>query len=106
MKRLSEFGRYVRIKRIEKSVLLYEMADALDVSPAMLSAVETGRKNLPASWRETIVTFLNLDSNEQDKLDEAIRRDREGRGRGDCSEEKKVTYYAESKAKRRGRRAA
>ena len=61
MKRLSEFGRYVRIKRIEKSVLLYEMADALDVSPAMLSAVETGsvrRQSFPESMGAFVTEAL------------------------------------------------
>lgn len=44
---LDNFGRLVRDIRITRSLLLYDMAKALDISPAELSAIETGKKPVP-----------------------------------------------------------
>ena len=47
---LTPFGQIVRKKRIDKFLTLKEMADALGVSSAFLSAVEMGRKAIPDDW--------------------------------------------------------
>jgi DNA-binding XRE family transcriptional regulator len=44
---LDSFGKLVRDIRITRSLLLYDMAKALDISPAELSAIETGKKPVP-----------------------------------------------------------
>ncbi len=46
---LDRFGKLVRDIRITRSLLLYDMAKALDISPAELSAIECGRKPIP-NW--------------------------------------------------------
>lgn len=44
---LDRFGKLVRDIRITRSLLLYDMAKTLDISPAELSAIECGRKPIP-----------------------------------------------------------
>jgi transcriptional regulator with XRE-family HTH domain len=47
--------------RIQASVKLSEMAVALDVSPAFLSSLETGRKRVSSEWVEKIGSYLRND---------------------------------------------
>lgn len=42
-----KFGKLVRDIRITRSLLLYDMVKALDISPAELSAIECGKKPVP-----------------------------------------------------------
>lgn len=44
---LDKFGKLVRDIRITRSLLLYDMAKTLDISPAELSAIECGKKPVP-----------------------------------------------------------
>jgi len=44
---LDKFGKLVRDIRITRSLLLYDMAKTLDISPAELSAIECGKKPGP-----------------------------------------------------------
>ena len=44
---INKFGQLVRNIRITRSLLLYDMAKTLDISPAELSAIECGRKPVP-----------------------------------------------------------
>lgn len=44
---LTEFGKAVRKARIENGDTLKTMATSLGISPAFLSAVETGKKKIP-----------------------------------------------------------
>lgn len=46
---LTEFGKAVRKGRIDVGESIVSMAEALQVSPAFLSGVETGRKKVPES---------------------------------------------------------
>lgn len=45
--KLDKFGKLVRDIRITRSLLLYNMAETLDISSAELSAIECGRKPVP-----------------------------------------------------------
>lgn len=44
---LDNFGKAVRNIRLSRGMLLYDMAKDLDISPAMLSGIECGRKPIP-----------------------------------------------------------
>lgn len=44
---LDKFWKLVRDIRITRSLLLYDMAKTLDISPAELSAIECGKKPVP-----------------------------------------------------------
>jgi len=61
MAELTAFGKEVRKLRIDKEVSLMEMADALGVSVAFLSALETGRKNPPQDFVTIIGRYFRLD---------------------------------------------
>jgi transcriptional regulator with XRE-family HTH domain len=58
---LTEFGKICRKIRIDQDELLKDMADNLEVTPAYLSAVEVGKRNVPGDWPEKIATSYKLD---------------------------------------------
>jgi transcriptional regulator with XRE-family HTH domain len=47
---ITEFGKAVRKARIDAGVTLAAMADDLQTTPSFLSAMEMGRKRIPADW--------------------------------------------------------
>lgn len=57
---LTRFGKEVRKLRIEKGVTLKQMATALGKTSAYLSAVETGRKNLPDQLVNDVANYFDL----------------------------------------------
>lgn len=67
---LTPFGREVRKLRIERGHLLKDMADGLGVSSAWLSAVETGRKSIPADLPGQIATYYGLNERDREHLEE------------------------------------
>src|SRR5690606_16110220 len=65
---LSEFGKMVRIARIETGKTLKQMADFAGVSSAYLSAVEMGRKEITEKVVDMVATFLVYDVDKTDRL--------------------------------------
>jgi len=57
---LTEFGKILRKLRIDRQELLRDMAKKLGVSSAYLSAVETGKRKIPADWCQKIVSLYKL----------------------------------------------
>jgi transcriptional regulator with XRE-family HTH domain len=57
----TEFGKIVRMARIQAGVRLNEMAEALAVSPAFLSGLETGRKKISPEWLGKIASYIRQD---------------------------------------------
>ena len=51
---LTEFGQYLRKLRIDHGDFLKDMSDVLGVTPSYLSAVETGKRNVPSQRAEQI----------------------------------------------------
>lgn len=56
---LTEFGKTLRKIRIDKGMLLKDMADGLQVSSAYLSGVETGKKSIPDDLVNRIASLLD-----------------------------------------------
>ncbi|QFY43007.1 helix-turn-helix transcriptional regulator [Candidatus Methylospira mobilis] len=56
--RLTDFGRAVRKARLDAHETLSTMAESLEVSPAFLSAMETGRKKIPEEWVKKTTQFF------------------------------------------------
>ena len=50
----TSFGEFVRILRIKHHEVMGDMAKMLEVKIPFLSAVENGRKNVPADWIDKI----------------------------------------------------
>jgi transcriptional regulator with XRE-family HTH domain len=65
---LTEFGQYLRKLRIDCNEFLKNMADKLGVTSSYLSAVETGKRNIPDGWVDRIGQLYELDMVEQDAL--------------------------------------
>ena len=57
---LTSLGRYLRKLRIDRGELLKDMAEKLEVSVSFLSAVENGKKHMPAAWNTLICDLYNL----------------------------------------------
>lgn len=62
----------MRILRIKHHEVMGDTAKILDVKSSFLSAVENGKKNVPAQWIDKIVAHYDLTSKEKDRLSEAI----------------------------------
>lgn len=71
---LSPFGKLCRKLRIDNGELLKDMALKLDVTPAYLSAVEVGKRNVPKDWPERISKMYALDKATSNELEEAARK--------------------------------
>jgi transcriptional regulator with XRE-family HTH domain len=70
---LTEFGQFLRKLRIDRGKLLKDMADTLGVSASYLSAVETGKRNIPSGWVAKIAEDYSLDLFEQEGLTRAAQ---------------------------------
>jgi transcriptional regulator with XRE-family HTH domain len=55
---LTEFGKAIRKARLDLGETLMTMAQQLNVSPAYLSGLETGRKNISNEWVKKLNTFF------------------------------------------------
>lgn len=85
---ITEFGKALRTIRIEHDEILRDMADRLEVSTSFLSAVEIGKKNVPASWVTRIAEMYGLSNQEKAALQEkadnsvnAVKLNLYGRGK-------------------------
>lgn len=57
---ITEFGRFLRDLRHSHTELLKDMAQNLGVSPAFLSAVESGKKSIPAEMQKSVERLYAL----------------------------------------------
>lgn len=80
MSKNNELGKYLKKLRIDREQNMNDMATELDVSTAFLSAVETGKKNIPSRLVTKIyheyemspdqkTTFLDAVAKTSDKVD-------------------------------------
>lgn len=72
----TKFGEFVRVLRIKNHEVMGDMAKVVGASLPFLSAVENGKKNVPAEWVEKIVTHYGLTVAEKQKLESAIEESR------------------------------
>jgi len=71
---LTDFGRYLRKLRIDYGELIRDMAEKLNVTASYLSAVETGKRNIPNTWVQEISTKYHLDEASRQALSAAAAR--------------------------------
>lgn len=71
---LTEFGKILRKIRIDQGEIIKDMAEKLNVTASYLSAVETGKRNIPESWIEEIVKYYSLNSIEKAQLEDGAIR--------------------------------
>lgn len=72
--KLTSFGRFARKLRIERDMMLFEMAEALEVSPSFLSSVERGKKAIPTDWSQSFVEIFSLDEFQSRSLKRSIEQ--------------------------------
>jgi len=65
-------GNFLRDVRLDRSENLRDMAEALGVSSAFLSAVENGKKKMPDSWYGTLSKKYSLDKTRIEELKNAV----------------------------------
>ena len=70
------FGEFVRILRIKRHQVMGDMAKLLNTSTPFLSAVENGKKNVPAEWVPKLIAIYHLNADEQQELRESIEESR------------------------------
>lgn len=66
---ITEFGKKLRIIRMNQGIRLKKMAEDLKVSPSFLSAVEVGKKNVPSKWVNEISDRYQLTEKERSELE-------------------------------------
>lgn len=72
----TSFGEFVRILRIKHHEVMGDMAKMLEVKIPFLSAVENGKKNVPADWIEKISNHYGLTIKEKTALKQAVDESR------------------------------
>ncbi len=68
---LTAFGKELRKLRITAGELIRDMADKLGVTASYLSAVETGKRQIPDGWVSKISDLYTLSSIERSTLQKA-----------------------------------
>jgi HTH-type transcriptional regulator, competence development regulator len=68
---LTPFGKALRKLRIDRDMLLKDLADKMSVTPAFLSAIEAGRKAIPHGMTDRVASLMNLDSTDYQQLKQA-----------------------------------
>ena len=68
----TKLGEFLRLKRIKNHEVMGDLADYLGVSTAFVSAVETGKRNMPEDWKEKIIKKYDLNEYEVEEFEEAI----------------------------------
>lgn len=59
---MTPFGKAVRYHRIEREMLLGEMADCLGISSAYVSQIENGKRPIPQGYADRIANLFRLDA--------------------------------------------
>ena len=72
----TRFGEFVRTLRITHHQVMGDMAKMLEVKIPFLSAVENGRKKVPADWIDEIANHYGLTIKEKDELQKAVDESR------------------------------
>lgn len=69
---LTDLGRLLRKIRVDCGEILKDMADKFGVTASYLSAVENGKRAVPAAWEEIILNSYPLDDGQKLELRKAI----------------------------------
>lgn len=65
-------GKYLRKLRIDKDLLMKDMAADLGITKSHLSAIELGKRNLPRSLADKIIVVYKLNYKEKMKFNTAL----------------------------------
>ena len=65
---LTRFGQHCRDLRSLRGLTMGDQAEALDTEPHEISAIETGKSPIPAGYLHNVISWLNLNEQEQRDL--------------------------------------
>ena len=71
---ITPIAKFLRMLRLNNNEVLKDMADKLELSTALISSIETGKKKASDNFREKVINKYNLSNEEIKELDEAIVR--------------------------------
>lgn len=69
---LTEFGKLLRIIRINCGDSAREMAKKLNMSPSYLSTIENGKRKIPADMEDLLIRAYNLSERDKEKIRKAM----------------------------------
>lgn len=72
----TKFGEYIRILRVKNHEVMGDSAKLFNVKLPFISAVENGKRNVPETWFDIMVSHYNLNQQEQNELKKAIEDSR------------------------------
>lgn len=94
MSKLTPFGLALRKLRLERNLRLLDLANAVELSAAFLSAVETGKKGIPDGFVTRLSRSLDLSAAEVAELGKAKDRTRKEVRVGNRNEEQRELIAA------------
>ena len=68
----TEFGKLLRIIRINAGDSAKEMAEKLNMSPSYLSTIENGKRNIPPDMEDLLIRAYDLSDHDKEKLRKAM----------------------------------
>lgn len=71
---LTEFGKVMRIIRINTGDSMRDMAAKIGMSATYLSAIETGKRNIPANMEELLFSHYNFSDKDKKKIKDSIEK--------------------------------
>ena len=71
---LTEFGKVMRIVRINTGDSMRDMAAKIGMSATYLSAIETGKRNIPANMEELLFSHYNFSEKDKKKIKDSIEK--------------------------------
>ena len=69
---ITEFGKLLRIIRVNSGDSAKEMAVKLNMSPSYLSTIENGKRNIPPDMEQLLISAYNLSDRDKEKLRKAV----------------------------------
>ena len=69
---MTKFGIFIRKFRLDRGIRLRDMAKDLKISPAYLSGMETGHKDIPDSLVDKISSVYNLSTEQTKELKHSV----------------------------------
>ncbi|MCF0117280.1 MAG: helix-turn-helix domain-containing protein [Bacilli bacterium] len=96
---VTQLGKILRIIRINTGDSMRSMAQKLDLSVSYLSAIENGKRNVPADFEEKFIQKYDLSDKDRENLRNAITQTTENLKVNitELSEKKRKLIYALSK---------
>ena len=72
----TKFGEFMRVLRVQHHEVMGDIANLLGVSTPFLSAVENGRKNVPAEWFDILTKHYSLNDKQVAEMRNAAENSR------------------------------